>query len=224
MKFLYTCILSFLVMLSVLSGNATIAGAALSQNSSVSDCVQQPDLCSQEEVQTESEGADSGSADERDSVGIGFLDIVRMIAALAFVVALLYFLLRFVNKKSRSFQDTNVVRHLGGTALGGSRSVQIVKVGDSVFVLGVGEDISLIKEIEDPAERQALLSRYDEQAEAFFQPADVVGKIVSRFGKKDEPAEPAVFKQEFERKINELKKSREKALKDATDRERNEHE
>ncbi|WP_169818561.1 flagellar biosynthetic protein FliO [Domibacillus iocasae] len=217
----YICALTLMFVL--FSGNEIIAGAALSNKTSVQDCIKNPDLCKQEQPSGE-ENQESETEDAAAPVGIGFLDIVRMIAALAFVVALLYFLLRFINKKSRSYQESHIVRHLGGTALGGSRSVQIVKVGDRVFVLGVGEDVSLLKEIEDPAERGDLISRYEDQSEMMMQPADIVNKLKKRFNKQSEMKEPTPFKQEFEQKINELKKNREQAMRNLADRERNQDE
>ncbi|WP_052728366.1 flagellar biosynthetic protein FliO [Domibacillus tundrae] len=223
MKSLIKCIFALLLTFVLFSGNEIIAGAALSNKSSVQDCIKNPDLCEQEQPKEEN-NQESETEDVAAPVGIGFLDIVRMIAALAFVVALLYFLLRFINKKSRSYQESHIVRHLGGTALGGSRSVQIVKVGDRVFVLGVGEDVSLLKEIEDPVEREDLISRYEDQSEMMIQPADIVNKLRNRFNKQAEIKEPVQFKREFEKKINELKKNREQAMRDLADRERNQDE
>ena len=66
-----------------------------------------------------------------------------MIGALIFVIAILYFLLKFVNKKNQSYQQNRIVQHLGGTSLGANRSVQIVKAGKQILILGVGEDVKL---------------------------------------------------------------------------------
>ncbi|WP_046175045.1 flagellar biosynthetic protein FliO [Domibacillus indicus] len=223
MKLLSKCSFMLLLMVILFSGNEIIAGAALSDKSSVQDCLDNPELCSQEQP-AENDNQELNTKDEAAPVGIGFFDIVRMIAALAFVVALLYFLLRFINKKSRSYQETHIVRHLGGTPLGGSRSVQVVKIGNRVFVLGVGEDVSLLKEIEDPAERDDLISRYEDQSDMLMQPAHIVSKLKNRFSKEPKAKESVSFKHEFEQKMDELKKSRERAMRDLADRERNQNE
>lgn len=217
------CTLALLMALVLFSGNEIIAGAALSDKSSVQDCIENPGSCRQEQPSANNT-QDSQGENETDSIGVGFLEIVRVMAALAFVVALLYFLLRFVNKKSRSYQENHIVRHLGGTALGGSRSVQIVKVGERVLVLGVGDDVSLLKEIEDPDERGHLIDRYEEQSEKMIQPAELLSKLKNRLSKKNEPEDSVPFKKEFEQKINELKKSREQAIQDLAGRERNQDE
>ena len=223
MNLFIKCTSALLIAFVLFSGNEIIAGAALSDKSSVQDCIEKPDLCQQEQpAANNSQGSQVENG--TDSIGVGFLDIVRLIAALAFVVALLYFLLRFVNKKSRSYQENHIVRHLGGTALGGSRSVQIVKVGEHVLVLGVGDDVSLLKEIEDPDERSHLIDRYEEQSGKMIQPAELLSRLKNRSSKQNEPEDPTPFKKEFEQKINELKKSRGQAIQDLADRERNQDE
>ncbi|WP_050181442.1 flagellar biosynthetic protein FliO [Domibacillus robiginosus] len=216
-------IFALLLAIVLFSGNEIIAGAALSDKSSVQDCIKNPDSCEQEQP---AENNSQGAADENAgaSVGIGLGEIVRVTAALAFVVALLYFLLRFVNKKSRSYQESHVVHHLGGTPLGGSRSIQVVRVGERVLVLGVGEDVSLLKEIDDPDERAHLINRYEEQADKLIQPGQIVSKLKKRLEGESEPKESASFKQEFEQKISELKKNRQQAIRELADRERKQDE
>lgn len=98
-------------------------------------------------------------------VGLNAWDFIQMIFATVFVVGLLYGLLKFVNKKSRSYKSTNVVNHLGGTALGQNRSVQVVKIGEKVYILGVGENVQLISEVADKEERDTLLKNYEEQGD-----------------------------------------------------------
>ncbi|OMP68614.1 flagellar biosynthetic protein FliO [Domibacillus epiphyticus] len=216
-------IMPFFFAMALFSGNHLIA-AAEPFNSNVKDCIENRDLCSEEEPADVGE-TDAKAEAEMEQVGIGFLDVFRMIAALAFVVALLYFLLRFINKKSRSYQENQTVLHLGGTALGGNRSVQVIKVGERVLVLGVGEDVSLLKEIDDKKERDKLLTRYEEQTDMMMQPSDIFNRIkASMTERKKQSGGPSDFKQEFERKIADLKKSREQAVQDLTDREQKKNE
>lgn len=81
---------------------------------------------------------------------------VKVILVLALVIALIYLLLRFIKKRTKSFTERQTIQGIGGVQVGANRSVQLVKVGERVFVLGVGESISLIKEIEDTDEIQQL--------------------------------------------------------------------
>lgn len=81
---------------------------------------------------------------------------VKVILVLALVIALIYLLLRFINKRTRSFNDRRTIQSIGGINVGSNRSVQLVKVGGRVLVIGVGESVSLLKEIDDGEEVEQL--------------------------------------------------------------------
>ena len=55
-----------------------------------------------------------GSETATSSVGLTLWDFVKMIFATVFVVGLLYFVLKFVNKKGRLFKSTQLIENLGG--------------------------------------------------------------------------------------------------------------
>ncbi|WP_404409183.1 flagellar biosynthetic protein FliO [Jeotgalibacillus malaysiensis] len=107
-------------------------------------------------------------SDSGEPSGINFWTFVRLVGALAFVIILLYALLKFVNSKTKNFQQSRLIKNMGGTTLGGNRSVQIVKIADSYYILGVGEDVNLIKEIHTPEEMEEL-EEYFDQSENFQQ-------------------------------------------------------
>ncbi|GAE36040.1 flagellar biosynthetic protein FliO [Halalkalibacter akibai] len=108
-----------------------------------------------------------------------FLIFAQMISALALVIVLIYLLLRFVNKRSQTFRSSQVLQNIGGVPLGANRSVQLVKVGDRLLVVGVGETIQLLREIEDKQEIEKLLNQQQEQFEQFEQPITKVVKLLS---------------------------------------------
>lgn len=110
-------------------------------------------------------------------LNIGFLDFVKMLAALGFVIILLYYLLKFINKRSQSYQQNRLVQHFGGTPLGGNRSIQIVKAGKRILIIGVGEDIRLLKEITDEDELEQFTLQYERQLDQSLQPADMISKL-----------------------------------------------
>jgi flagellar protein FliO/FliZ len=177
-------------------------------NNSVKDCIQHPEKCKDSNASPRKAATQKNEAAQ---VGITIWDFIRMIFATAFVVALLYFLLKFINKKSRSFKSTQLVENLGGTALGANRSVQIVKVGNELFIIGVGENIQLLKEIEDPQERQQILSDYNNRLEQLSQPSDIVTKILEKTKKKlPSNKEDASFSSLFKAQLDELSKGRKK--------------
>nr|WP_256988841.1 flagellar biosynthetic protein FliO [Bacillus sp. EB106-08-02-XG196] len=59
---------------------------------------------------------------------------------------------------------------LGGHSLGNNRSLQIVMIGDTLYLLGVGEDVNLIRTIPPGDEQRRLLESVAEK------PIDTVTK------------------------------------------------
>jgi flagellar protein FliO/FliZ len=89
---------------------------------------------------------------------LSWFDFVKMIFALFFVIFLIYVILRFVNQRNRMFGQAKALRNLGGVPLGANRSIQLIKVGERILVVGVGDDVRLLQEIRDENEIQALAS------------------------------------------------------------------
>ncbi|WP_232426219.1 flagellar biosynthetic protein FliO [Cytobacillus praedii] len=146
-------------------------------NNSVRDCLEHPDACGDDQTPTKQE--EQGSA-ESSKVGINAWDVLKMILATAFVVALLYFLLKFINKRSKNYKSSRLIENLGGTALGTNRSVQLIKVGNRILIVGVGENIQLLKELTDSEECSQIISDYNEKMEQLVQPSDIVTKVLQR--------------------------------------------
>lgn len=74
----------------------------------------------QQNVEEESEPQEIPSneaVDESGPAGITIWDFMKMIVATIFVIALLYFLLKFINKKSHGYRDTQLIQNIGGHLL-----------------------------------------------------------------------------------------------------------
>lgn len=95
--------------------------------------------------------------------------LASIIGALIFytllIVGLIYLLIRFLATRQRSLQTNQLVQVMGGGSLGQQKSVQLVKVGNQVLVVGIGEDVTLLKEIDDEAEKMRLIEAMEEQSE-----------------------------------------------------------
>ncbi|RWR14134.1 flagellar biosynthetic protein FliO [Siminovitchia fortis] len=201
-----------LLLLLIVLTNAKPYLVHASPKGSVEECIKNPDKCEKPENPNKPSMENNGN----ESFSISFFDVVKMIAALAFVIALLYFLLKFINKKSQSYQQNRLVQNLGGTALGGNRSIQIVKAGKRLLVLGVGEDVRLLKEITDEQELQEILNQYNEQLEGSIQPADAVtklaGTIKGMLNKEENNHD--TFQKHFKHEMDAIKKQRQSILKE----------
>ncbi|CAH0346179.1 flagellar biosynthetic protein FliO [Bacillus sp. CECT 9360] len=201
-----------LVLAVVLFGSAGLVVQAEGVKGSVKDSYEQPDKPADKEPESEKEAASSGSTE------LSFWDFARMVFATIFVVALLYIALRFINKKSRSYQKANFIENIGGTSLGSNRSVQLIKVGNSILVVGVGETIQLLKEIDNEEEYGELLQNYNEKMEQMIQPGDFITKLKQKFIVSD--ANSTGFSSQFKKQLEELSKDRKKVVKKLDEEER----
>ncbi len=187
-------------------------------NNSVKDCLEQPDACGEEtnhssqkdQLEDSSDGLKKGTENATSSVGLTLWDFLKMIFATVFVVGLLYFVLKFVNKKGRLFKSTQLIENLGGTVLGANRSVQLIKVGHRLLIVGVGENIQLLKEIEEEHEYNQIISAYNNQLNQMASSNDMVTNIMKRVkgkgNQKDEGTLP--FQVLLKKQLDELSKGR----------------
>jgi flagellar protein FliO/FliZ len=89
---------------------------------------------------------------------------IKFILSFILVIGLLFVLLRFLSKRGR-LQTNGPVLPLGGHMLGNNRSVQVVLIGQTIYIIGVGETISLLRSLSHGEEYQHLLESYENQAE-----------------------------------------------------------
>ncbi len=104
-----------------------------------------------------------------------WFDFVKMFFALGIVIALIYIILRFINKKNQLFGQMRAMENLGGLSLGTNRSIQLVRIGERIFVVGVGESIQLLKEITSPEEIEQLTNKTQ------TQPLDISQTILNKW-------------------------------------------
>lgn len=170
----------------------------------------------QQNVEEESEPQEIPSneaVDESGPAGITIWDFMKMIVATIFVIALLYFLLKFINKKSHGYRDTQLIQNIGGAPVGSNRSVQIIKVGKRLLIVGVGENIQLLKEIDDEEEAREIIEEHNHKIEQLARPSDIVTKVIERtkaFQKQDQEKEKRSFSSHLKTQLDQITKQRKK--------------
>jgi flagellar protein FliO/FliZ len=92
--------------------------------------------------------SDFPTTDSFDSFGM----IVKVIFFLLLIILLFFILIKYIAKKNKGTMFGNSIRSLGGVPLGQNKSIQIVEIGHSLFVVGVGENIQLLDKINDADE------------------------------------------------------------------------
>jgi len=172
----------------------------------VTDCIGLDADCSDEFEQPgeELEATDEESAKPASVV----FNFIKMILALLLVLALIYFILNFMKKRNKLFQQTRMLENLGGVSVGQNKSVQLIRIGERVYMIGVGENVEMLEEVKDEELKQALLSEMEQNEEphSFLQHMfknKSVKMPDDEFKKKENR-----FTTAFQNELNKLKQNR----------------
>ncbi|WP_099363006.1 flagellar biosynthetic protein FliO [Fredinandcohnia onubensis] len=138
-------------------------------------------------------------------------DFIKMIFTTLFVIALIYLLLKFVNKRNRMFNQHRFIENLGGTSLGTNRSIQIVKVGERILVVGVGDTVQLLKEIKDTDEMNEILEQHNASLDSMIQPRDILNRMIQK-RKEVKAGDQTHFSSMLQKQLSELKQGRKKIV------------
>ena len=102
---------------------------------------------------------------------------LKFIGSFLLILLLLFVVLKYLSKKTKMYAGGGPFHALGGHSLGNNRSLQMVMVGDTLYLLGVGEDVNLIRTIPPGEEQRRLLESVAEK------PIDTVTKWGSQLKK-----------------------------------------
>jgi len=128
--------------------------------------------------------------------------LIKMIVSLTFIILMITLVLKFWAQKTRGIQSRGPFLVLGGCPLGTNRSIQAVMIGKSIYLLGVGENVQLIREITEGEEYQHILNSFEEQEvpASFFGSGDWFNKITKKSEEKN-------WEEQFQATLEELEKS-----------------
>ncbi|WP_257350037.1 flagellar biosynthetic protein FliO [Pseudalkalibacillus decolorationis] len=135
-----------------------------------------------------------------------FSTTIKVLFALVFVVGLLILVLKLLHKRTQVVQQGKGIQTLGGAMLGHQRSVQMVKVGKTVLVLGVGENVSLIKEINNEEDLKGLLSQFETSSSSKPFKSGLLNWVNNRF--KVKSVNTSSFQETFKKRLDEASKGR----------------
>ncbi|MHA6484388.1 flagellar biosynthetic protein FliO [Paenibacillus sp. strain BS8-2] len=136
--------------------------------------------------------------------------MVWVIVSLAIVITLIVLVIKWLSNRSRAWGSNRSMRSLGGVALGQNSSMQVVEIADRIYVVGVGETITLLDKFEDPEQVAAVIAALAKQTEGSWNPKDVTALIRRwRSGKTEEKQpnderwnESASFQQLLQNKLS----------------------
>lgn len=158
-------------------------------------------------------------------------NLFTVIVVLGLILALIVLLIRFLGKRNRYLSQSRAIRTLGAIGLGPNKSLQVIELGGSVYLVGVGEDISLVDKISGPDEVALLVQAFEEEGSEFAGLSSTLSGLISRFRKEppreEEELDEVAFHEVFQtqlRKMPDRKRQMEELLQDpeeqSTDRSR----
>ena len=154
---------------------------------------------------------------EHKPPSVSIFDFIKMMLALLFVLALLYGALKLINSKNK-LSNGRSVENIGGTNLGNNKSLQLVKVGNSILVVGVGDSINLLKEITDDEEREQLLQSYRDRTENMPIQSDKISGLIEKFKEARTSKNQSRFSVMLQDQLGQLSKDRKKKMDDYDDK------
>ncbi len=154
-----------------------------------------------------------------EGVGTGvnyYFQLVWVIVVLAVILVLIVYLIRFLNKRNQRWFRNGTIRILGGVGLGPNKSLQIIEIGGSVYLLGVGDDIQLVDKVSDLEEAQRIIDSFERDASAQQGSlSPLIAKLAARLRKDEPPREMELedttsFHELFESKLRQMPNRKEK--------------
>lgn len=165
-----------------------------------------------------------------------FFVFIKVMFVLLFIIGLIILLIRFLAQKNKILMANRAIKNLSGVQLGQNKSVQIIEIGRSLYVIGVGENVELIEKIDQSeeinfikeslhttnrgigTERFAVLNQW---ADGFTK--KVKNKLTNVIHKNDEEEKEVSFQEVFNQKMKQVsvrKKRVEELLSDDNHKER----
>lgn len=210
----------FLILLAIFLWNDGLSVHAEQVN--VKDCIENNEECL-EDVEEPVESEDSNNEllqniDDRGPSSIVF-NFIKMFFALLLILALLYGILIILRRRKKLYQHSNLLENVGGIPLGPNKSIQIVRVGSSLYLIGVGDNIEMLQEITDEELKTALL---EEKEEDSLPVANMVFNLFQGKQKKNNQKTLQSFSENLQEELKKFRTNR-KNLMDEFNKKDDEH-
>ena len=110
--------------------------------------------------------------------------IFKLIFYTLLILVMIYALIKFLALRQKKLQPNQAVKLMGGTPLGNNKSLQLVKVGEKVYLIGVGDQVTLIKEFSESDEINNIETDLENQSTLFTSPLANISTSIVNFSKE----------------------------------------
>lgn len=171
-----------------------------------------------ENQHNDSEKLDEQQIDSLENTESSFgWSLVKLVLILTLMIGLLYAGVRFFSRRNRQMRDLNVLENLGGIPVGQQKSVQLIRIGSAYYLIGVGENVELLKEINDESVVQELETLAETTEET-----NIFATFQRHKQEKKQENSSNSFKQLYTKELNNLMKNRKEMIDQQRKREGNE--
>ena len=182
---------------------------SIANANSVSECMEEGLNCDEDHVI--GSNGNSGEVTESGRSGSVFLDFVKLIFALALVLGLIYFLLKLLSKRNKTAGSIKTLENLGGVSVGQGKSVQIIRLGNAFFLIGVGDNVGLLKQITEE-EIIEELSSSSVQTTSEFPGSSLLNGFLPKQAARNKGKESNSFQSLFSKELDNLKDNRDRLI------------
>jgi flagellar protein FliO/FliZ len=147
-------------------------------------------------------GSDSPYGDPDEVPFISTL--VKMILALLLIIGMIYGLVRLLSR-NRSIGMNGPFRLIGGVHLAPNKSVQMIEVGTHLYIVGVGEDVRLLRHIDDQRELDEIHSLLRDGISSDKSEWKMIKNLLGSWFKKRKSEEDISFQTLLSEKLDRLK-------------------
>lgn len=185
--------------------NFWIISFASADEPNAKECIEKND-CNDLENKDSSTTKNADVSEEKSGSIVFYL--IKVFFALLLVLALIYLLLKFLNKRNKAFQQVKTLENIGGISVGQNKSIQIIRIGNRVYVVGVGDNVELLHEM-DEVEKEDLLHMNKTKE---FQSGSLITSLFQQKKTDDGSGGNQTFKNLFASELEKLKDGRKKMI------------
>lgn len=181
----------------------------------IKDCLENEEDCLELDSTDEDDGSmllnneDKSSNGKTSSV---IINILKIIFALALVLVLIYVLLTLLKRKNNLSKHSQALENLGGISVGQQKSIQVIRIGEKVYAVGIGNDVTMLDEITDENVIRQLeeSANMDTPALSFMQ--QLFSNKKQENNKDDQSVNAQQFSSQLDRELDKLKAKREQLI------------
>ncbi|MEK8130220.1 flagellar biosynthetic protein FliO [Paenibacillus filicis] len=169
--------------------------------------------------ETGTEPTGSSPFDSPDSLyaaGDTFGMIVKVIFFLIVIIVMFFIIMKIIAQKNKVFSG-RAIRSLGGLPLGPNKSVQVLEIGKSLYIVGVGDNVQLLEKVTDEQEVASISEAMSSGSSLVSPGFQTVGDWIKSRRRKPEAEEELdidhpSFQHVFQSKMTDRKKLMEELL------------